>query len=449
MSVAIGILALLIIICALYVAAEFASVASRVTRTRQAAEAGSNAARWMLTILQDPGALDRYIAACQIGITVTSLLIGALGQSSITPVLASALHSLAGVNEATALGIATVTTLLVLTAAQMVLGELVPKSLALQFPTQVAIYTSGPMRVSMWLYRPLTAFLNNSGIVVLRILGTPAGGHRHIHSSQEISFLIAESRVGGQLSAQEQDRLDRALRLSELPVRRLMVPRRDIVGVEAGATLLEVQRTLVESAFTRLPVYEGTTDRIIGLLRAKEVASHIASGVSEGGALLARDVMRPIAQVPESIRAERLVAELRRQHSEQAVVVDEHGGVSGLVTLEDLLVEILGGAEKPASPGEVVPERLPDGRVRLPGRMRVDEARDWLGVLWEGESDTLGGIVSERLGHLAEPGDRAVIDGVAIEVESVEQLAVRALIATPHEAFVGARESGREEATDE
>jgi putative hemolysin len=421
-----AVIAVLIALTSLYVAAEFAGVSARRTRIRQAAEDGSGAARWALRILEDPAGLDRYIAGCQVGITLTSLILGAFGQATLTPALVGPLAEF-GLSAGSATGIAATVTLILLTSTAMVIGELVPKSLALQFPTQTVIYTALPMRMSMWLFRPLIAMLNGSGIAILRILGAPTVGHRHIHSPQEISFLIAESRDGGLLSTDEQERFDRALRLSVLPVRRLMVPRQDIVGIDASATLREVQEALVASSFTRLPVFEGSTDRIVGVLRAKEVASHIAS---EQGDLPARAVMRPIAHVPESIRAERLVAELRRQHSEQAVVVDEHGGVAGLVTLEDLLIEVLGVPDE-AAPGEVTPERLPDGRVRLPGRMRVDEAREWLGVLWDGESDTLGGIVAEHLGHIAEPGEPATIDGVEVEVESVEHRAVHTLLATP------------------
>ena len=440
MTTALAIIAVLIALNSLYVAAEFAGVSARRTRIRQAAEDGSSAARWVLCVVEQPACLDHYIAGCQVGITLSSLILGAYAQATVTPVLVVALVSVAGIGTGAAIGLAAAITLVVLTSTQVVIAELVPKSLALQFPTQTAIYTAIPMRLSLWLFRPLIVMLNGSGVAVLRILGAPTVGHRHIHSPQEISFLIAESRDGGLLSADEQDRLDRALRLSVLPVRRLMVPRRDIVGVEANATLREVQAAFVASMFTRLPVYEGTVDRIIGVLRAKEVASHIASDEAE---VSARSVMRPIAHVPESIRAERLVAELRRQHSEQAVVVDEHGGVAGLVTLEDLLMEVLGVVE-PTSPSEIAPERLPDGRVRLPGRMRVDEAHEWLGVLWEGESDTLGGIVSEHLGHIAAPGDRAMIDGVHVEVESVEHLAVHALIATPFRTAPSDGEAARE-----
>jgi CBS domain containing-hemolysin-like protein len=135
------------------------------------------------------------------------------------------------------------------------------------------------------------------------------------------------------------------------------------------------------------------------------------------------------------MRAERLVAELRRQHSEQAIVVDEHGGTVGLVTLEDLLAEVLGATDV----GDHEPERLDDGRVRLPGRMRVDDARDWLGITWEGESNTLGGIVSEHLGRIPAPGDTANIEGIDVEIEAVESHAVTSLLVRPIGGGVPAR----------
>ncbi|MEX2229310.1 MAG: hemolysin family protein [Dehalococcoidia bacterium] len=427
MITAIAVLAALVALNALYVAAEFAAVSARRTRLRQSAESGSRAARWMLAILEHGAGLDRYVAGCQIGITLSSLVLGAYGQASLTPVLAAGLRDYGDIGGTAALGLAAVVTLVLLTATQVVVGELVPKSLALQFPTQTVLYTSLPMRASLWLFRPLIAVLNGSGIAILRLLRAPAHGHRHIHSPDEISLLIAESRDGGLLSGEEQERFGRALRLSVLPVRRLMVPRLDIVGIEAQMPLHAVQDVLASSAFTRLPVYERTIDQITGLLHAKEVARRIATGE---GHLRARDCMRPIANVPESMRVERLVSELRRQRSEQAVVVDEHGGVAGLVTLEDLLVEVLGDSDA-LHGGEIAPERLPDGRIRLPGRMRVDEAHEWLGVLWEGESDTIGGIVSEWLGQIPRPGDRVVISGVEVQVEAVDHLAVRTLLARP------------------
>ena len=199
------------------------------------------------------------------------------------------------------------------------------------------------------------------------------------------------------LRDEEHERLERALRLSVHPVRRLMVPRRDIVAVEGNTTLREVLAALAGTPLTRLPVYERTLDQVIGLVHARDVAQRVLE--SGGEELRADDVMRHVAFVPESVRAERLVTELRRQRSELAIVMDEHGGVAGLVTLDDVLAEVLG--ERHAANGvNEQPEQLPDGRLRIAGRMRVDDAHEWLGVLWEGESDTVGGVVTEHLGHI-------------------------------------------------
>ncbi len=427
MTVPLLIIVVLLAFNALYVAGEFAAVSVRHTRVRQAAESGNAAARWVLRIVEDGAQLDRYVAGCQIGITLSSIILGAYTQAALTPVLADALRDRTDLGDVTAISTAAIVLLITITSTQVVLGELLPKSLALQFPTQAVLYTSIPMRASLWLFRPLIALLNGSGIAILRVLRSPAAGHRHIHSPSEISLLIAESRDGGLLSEDEQERFTRALRLSVLPVRRLMVPRLDIVGIDAGATLEEIQATLLSSSYTRLPVYDGSTERIVGVLHAKEVAQRLAGGAIN---LRARDMMRPIASVPESMRAERLVAELRRQRSEQAIVIDEHGGIVGLVTLEDLLAEVLGAVD-PWQNGDQAPERLPDGRIRLPGRMRVDEAHEWLGIVWSGESDTLGGIVSEHLGRIPEPGETAEISGVEVEVEAVEQLAVATILVRP------------------
>ncbi|MEX2032653.1 MAG: CNNM domain-containing protein, partial [Dehalococcoidia bacterium] len=210
MLVTILVIALLITLNALYVAGEFAAVSTRRTRVRQFAEGGSAPARWLLSIIESGPAIDRYVAGCQVGITLSSLLLGAYGQAALTPAAADALEEYAGVGPAGALGIAATMVLVGLTATQVVLGELVPKSVALQFPTPVALYTSVPMRASLWLFAPLIAVLNGSGLAILRLLRAPATGHRHIHSPDEIALLIAESREGGLFSEEEQEQFDRA-----------------------------------------------------------------------------------------------------------------------------------------------------------------------------------------------------------------------------------------------
>jgi putative hemolysin len=418
----------LIALTALYVAAEFAAVSVRRSRVRQRAEQGDPAAVRLLPYLDDPQALDGYIAACQIGITLTSLIIGAYGQASLAGPLAGVIRSLAPVSEAAAHSWAAGIILVSLTVLAMVLSELVPKSLALQFPTQVALRTSLPMKWSLAAFSLFIRFLNGSGNLALRAMGVSPAGHRHIHSPEEIDLLIAESRDGGLLEPDEHRRLRRALQLGIRPARHLMVPRQEIVGVEIETPVDEVLRRMAESPYTRVPVYRGDIDHVEGLLHTRDLFRAYLSG---GALPSVRQLMRPVLMVHESVTADRLLTLMRERRSHQAIVMDEFGGVAGLVTLDDVLTEVMGEAPDEFRRNDPRPERLDDGRVRLPGWLRVDEAEPWIGILWEGDADTVGGRVMEALGHVPAPGETVEIDGVRVEVEEISGHAVASLLATP------------------
>jgi putative hemolysin len=419
----------LIALTALYVAAEFAAVSVRRSRIRQRAEQGDAAALRLLPYLDDPQALDRYIAACQIGITLTSLIIGAYGQAAMAAPLAGVIRGLApGVSASGARSTAAGIILVVLTVLAMVLSELVPKSLALQFPTQVALRTSLPMRWSLIVFSVFIRFLNGSGNLALRAMGVQPVGHRHIHSPEEIDLLIAESRDGGLLEPDEHRRLRRALQLGIRPARHLMVPRQEIVGVDIDLPVDQVLQRMAQTPYTRLPVYRGDIDHVEGLLHTKD----LFRGYLEGGRLRSvRELMRPILRVHESVTADRLLTLMRERRSHVAIVMDEFGGVAGLVTLDDVLTEVMGEIADEFRVDEERPERLEDGRVRLPGWLRLDEAEPWIGMLWEGEADTVGGRVMEELGHVPAAGERVRIDGVEVEVEKVSGHAVAWVVATP------------------
>ena len=422
----------LIALTALYVAAEFAAVSVRRSRIRQRAEQGDAAALRLLPYLDDPQALDRYIAACQIGITLTSLIIGAYGQASLAAPMADLIRRLApNVSEAGARSTAAAVILVVLTVLAMVLSELVPKSLALQFPTQVALRTSLPMRWSLIAFSVFIRFLNGSGNLALRAMGVQPVGHRHIHSPEEIDLLIAESRDGGLLEPDEHRRLRRALQLGIRPARHLMVPRQEIVGVEIDTPIDQVLTRMAQTPYTRLPVYRGDIDHVEGLLHTKD----LFRGYLEAGRVRSiRELMRPILMVHESVTADRLLTLMRERRSHVAIVMDEFGGVAGLVTLDDVLTEVMGEIADEFRVDEQRPEKLEDGRVRLPGWMRLDEAEPWIGMLWEGEADTVGGRVMEELGHVPRTGETVEIDGVRVEVESVSGHAVASVLATPYES---------------
>jgi CBS domain containing-hemolysin-like protein len=260
------------------------------------------------------------------------------------------------------------------------------------------------------------------------MVGMKAVGHGHIHSPEEIDLLIAESRDGGLLEADEHRRLRRALQLGIRPARHLMVPRQEIAAVELSTPVEEAMEILAASPYTRLPVYEGDIDHFVGLLHTRDLfVRHLDPTPLASLAPL----IRPILSVPENVTAEALLARMREGRSHQALVLDEFGGVSGLVTLDDVLTEVMGGIADEFKEADPAPEVMPDGRVRLPGYLRLDEVEPWIGVLLGGESDTVGGRVTEELGHVPDPGARTTIEGVEFEVEAVEHHAVTWVIASP------------------
>lgn len=333
------IIVLLILLTALYVAAEFAAVGVRRSRLRRLAEDGNALAARLLPVVEDPAELDRYIAVSQIGITLSSLILGAYGQAQLAPVVAPVFESYGGMDPAAALSSAGALVLLVLTALAVILGELVPKSIALQDPTRTALLTVLPMRWSRRLFSWSIAFLNGSGMLLLRLLRVPPTGHRHVHSPEEIELLIAESRDGGLLEPEEQVRLHRALRLGLRTAGQLMVPKERLASVDAATPFADVLHVVAASPYSRLPAYAGAPENLVGVLHTKDVVTAFIghSRLDTSG------LMRPIVRVRAEMAADRLLAYLREQRTHQAFVVGSSGEVLGLVTLEDVVAELLGG----------------------------------------------------------------------------------------------------------
>jgi putative hemolysin len=419
----------LISVNALYVAAEFAAVSVRRSRLQQLAENGDALAARLLPVVLDGARLDRYIAACQIGITISSLVLGAYGQATLAGDLAPLVERFGQLQVVTAQSVAAIVVLVLLTVLQMVLGELVPKSIALRFPTPVARATVVPLIWSMRAMRWLIVLLNGSGVAVLRLLGMPGNGHRHIHSPSEIEYLIAESRDGGQLDATESTRLRQALRLGMRTAGELMIPRPRIVAVDVDTEWTAVVELLRRTPFSRIPVYEDSIDHVIGILHARDVARRALDG--NGTAPRVRDLLRPVLIIPESMAIDRLLTTLRAERKALAIVADEFGGTAGLIAVGDLLDELLGDTADEFRPSDTQPQRLPDGRLRIAGRTRVDEAAPWIGIHLETDAYTLGGFVMERLGRVPIVGDDLRSDGLTLVVEQMSGRAVETLLVTP------------------
>jgi putative hemolysin len=348
LSVWVGI-ALFLLGNALYVAAEFGAVGVRRSRVRRLAEDGNPLARRLLPAVTTSAGLDSYVGASQIGITLTSLVLGAFAQATVAVALAPILVEKFAMEPATAVSTAAIGVLVVLTAVQVVIGELVPKSLALQFPTETALATVLPMQWSTVIFRPFLAFLNGSANALLRLLGVHTTTHRHIHSPDEIELLIAESRDGGLLEPDELDRLRKALRLSRRSARDLMVPESRVTMINVDAPWAEVLRTILESGYSRLPVFRGTRQDVIGTLRVKDVVQNdVAVRPADAPRPSVERMVRPLPRIPHDMPADQVIAALRDARAHQGLVAGPNGEPIGLITIQDVLSAFLQRGPKPA-----------------------------------------------------------------------------------------------------
>ncbi len=329
--------ALLILVNALYVAAEFGAVGVRRSRVRRLSDKGNRLARQLLPYVEHPGALDRYVAASQIGITLSSLTLGAYGQFTFGAPFAAVLADRFHLDPATAASAAGVAILVGLSGAQVVLGELVPKSLALQYPTGVALGTVLPMRWSLRVFRPFIAALNGSATLLLRLAGASSATHRHIHSPDEIELLIEESGEGGLLEADDQQRLRRALRLGLKTARDLMVPLPRLTMLDADTAWDEVVRVVASSPFSRLPVYRGSREQIVGVLKVKDLVERYVAA----GPVPLTYLVRPVVRLSDDLPADRVIAMLRERRTHLGVVVDRQDRALGLLTIHDVLAALL------------------------------------------------------------------------------------------------------------
>lgn len=337
------VIVLLILANAFYVAAEFGAVGVRRSRVRRLAEDGNPWARQLLPHVQNPPDLDRYVAISQVGITLSSLILGAVGQSIAAVALAPYLAALAGWDAHVARSAAAFIVLFVLTGSQVVLSELIPKSIALQFSTEAALATVMPMRWSLLVFKPFIVLLNGSATGLLKMLGINLSGHRHLHSPDEIALLFAESRDGGLLEPAEQQRLHKALRLSRTTARDLMVPKSRLTVIDADASWDDVLRAVAASPFSRLPAYRGSPDQIVGVLRVKDLVHRY---VLEGLPSTVASLLRPFITVPETMAGDRVIAFMREKRAHQAAVVDATGAIVGFITIQDVLSAFLGAGMK-------------------------------------------------------------------------------------------------------
>ena len=410
-------IAVMLALNALYVAAEFATVGARKSRVQSLAQDGNRAAERLSKIVRDPVALDNYVATCQVGITLSSLVAGAFAQARLTPVFEPWFGSAGR-------AVAVLVTLLIITGLQVVLGELLPKTAALRYPERLAISTLRPMLLSQTLFKPLVAVFNGSAFAIMRGLGlNTEHSHAHVHSPEELADLFSESAEGGLIDASDRDMVAGVLNVEHRIVREIMTPRRRLVGVGVESNVGDALNAIIETPHSRFPVWDNTNDDVRGVVNLRELYLHAQSDSSTSIA----SITRPVLEVAETVTVPALWSRLNEHEQHCAFVINEYGDVAGLVTLEDALEEVFGEVrdEFDVDPDPIV---IAEGRASVAGEVLIEDLNNRFRFdLPEGDVDTVGGLIWHELsrlptvGETVELGDGAVsvridaIDGNAIE----------------------------------
>jgi len=410
----------------LFVAAEFAIIgASRPSITR-AARRGNRLATMVQRILDDAREQDRYIATAQLGITSASLALGMYGEHMLAEWLYHQFDMLGELRWLGSHALASVLAVAFLTYLHVVLGEMVPKALALQAPGKVAMAIAVPMRAIELVFYPVVVLLNGIGNGLLRLMGVErsVGSEESFRTPDELSFIVAESGAGGKLAREPARIVQELLEFSDLTAGEVMVPRTRVLAFPLGADRATVAELLADKAHTRFPVYDRDLDDIVGTVHVKDLLTHLRSGDT-----VQRSLVRELPFVPATERLDRVLTALRASRSHLAVVMDEHGGTAGILTLEDLFEEVVGDL---ADPGERPNIReAEDGGTAVSGTVRLDELGEFLERALEHEEvDTISGLVISLLGRPPVVGDRVEYRGMVFEVSAVRGRGVQEVRAT-------------------
>jgi CBS domain containing-hemolysin-like protein len=408
--------ALLILLNAFFVAAEYGLVTARRTRIIELQHEGNRRARDVLRITSDPG---RFIAAMQLGVTLTSLGIGALGEATLSREFK---HWMAAI-------LAIILAYAILTFFHVVIGELVPKGTALGHPEGTALWVSVPVLGFFVAFRPVIWLLRRTTDLILRGFSLePPGAERDVHSEAELRMLLSRSTAKGAIERGERELIEGVFDFGDKQVADVMVPKPDVVAISVDMAPEDALATVLDSPYTRFPVYRESIDDIVGVLHVRD----LFSAIHDGG-LVALDLealLRTAYVVPESKDLASLLQEMRTTNNHFAIVFDEYGGMVGIATLEDLLEEIVGEIEDEFDIADEPVVEIGEDSYRVDGMFTIDEFNERFGTsLPDEEHNTVGGFVFGELGHAATPGEDVTYHGMRFDVlevdgNRIEQIAV-------------------------
>jgi CBS domain containing-hemolysin-like protein len=420
--VPIAIITALLALNALFVAAEFAIVGAPRTAIERRAQAGGRVAARVREILDDPRRQDRFIATAQLGITLASLGLGMYGEHVLADWLAHAFEVLGAGQFIAAPTVASVVAVALLTYFHIVIGEMIPKSLALQSAERTVLWITPMMLTIKAALYPFVVGLNAVGNGLLRLIGInrQEGPGDRLYSPEELALVVEESQAGGMLRRDAGQMIRELFAFGDTTAREAMVPRVQVGGIALGVRAEEIRRLVAASPHTRYPVFDGDLDHVVGQVHIKELLDTVEANQP---ITLAR--VRPIPFVPETAPLDAVLSTLRRQASQMAVVFDEHGGTAGIITLEDLFDEVTGEIQdEPAEPQSITADA--SGRLRVAGTVRIEQVGEALGVALEHpDVDSVSGLVLTLLGHPPVVGDAVEYDHVRFEVTAVHRRGVR------------------------
>lgn len=410
---------------AFFVASEFALVSVRKTRITQLSKEGDATATIALNALLD---IDKFIAAVQLGITISSIGLGWVGEATLVRMIEPLFEFLpSNVQIAASHTISFAIAFALITILHVVIGELMPKSIALQYPERTTLVVARPMQIITKLFTPFIFILNGFGNFLLKMLKIPAANTSHlVHSTEELNMLIDASYNQGVLNETEKEMITNVFKFSDLSAKQVMIPRTDMVCVSNDVTFDELKALTTENEYTRYPVYEENLDHISGIIHVKDLYS--ISINNEDFSM--EKLLRPVLLVPETITMDLLLRDFKKEKAQMAIVIDEFGGTAGLVTLEDVLEEICGEVQDEFDEEEAEVKLVGENTYIANAIVRLDEFCEFLEIdeIEDEDIDTIGGFVVKLLGKIADINDSVTYQNLEFCVKEVDGARITKLI---------------------
>ena len=420
---------LLICINGFFVAAEFALVKVRASQLDIKAQKGSSRAKLAKSLLEK---LDSYLSATQLGITLASLALGAIGEKTISSMLEVFFIKIGHpLSEISKHSISLPIALTFLTFFHVTLGEQIPKMIGIKYSMQTALIISWPLRIFYFICSPFIWFLNKTSNVVLRVIGVKAVGDEYFHSEEELRLILTESEEGGAIKPSENELIQNVFDFDDRIVKQVMVPQNRVIAIDVELGRNEVTKRVIEEGFSRLPIYLGDIDNIIGIVHSKDLLKAIIDNKFR----TLKEIMRPVHFIPESMKINELLRDFQKHHYQMAIVTNEFGSTAGLVTMEDIIEELVGEIQDEHDEEKPNVEKISDTEFIVNAQATIKEVNDILPIALPENTqyETVSGYINFIFGRIPPINDKRIVDGYEINIlvrnrQSVDSIRLKVIL---------------------